>query len=63
MGENYRIGENLFVIPVDMENRYVEDIAREAALRIVEICEKVGQEHEERKNGNSTLERLLKKCF
>ena len=35
MGENYRIGENLFVIPVDMENRYVEDIAREAALRIV----------------------------
>ena len=52
MGENYRIGENLFVIPVDMENRYVEDIAREAALRIVEICEKGGtgtRREEERK--------------
>ena len=46
MGEGFRLSENLFVIPVDMDNRIAEDIAREAAIRIVELCEKVGQERE-----------------
>ena len=38
MGENIRVSDNLFVLPVDMEGRSVDDIAKEAAERIVEIC-------------------------
>lgn len=49
MGETFRVGDNLFVIPVDMENRSVEDIAREAAIRIAELCEEVGREREANK--------------
>ncbi|WP_034500775.1 hypothetical protein [Butyrivibrio hungatei] len=40
MGENIRVSDNLFVLPVDMEGRSVDDIAREAAERIVEMISK-----------------------
>ena len=46
MGENIRVSENLFVLPVDMEGKSVDDIAREAAKRIVELCDQVGRERE-----------------
>ena len=49
MGETFRVGDNLFVIPVDMENRLVEDIAREAVIRIAEFCEEVGRGREANK--------------
>ena len=39
MNKNIQVGENMFVLPIDMNNRTVEDIAREAALRIVDVCD------------------------
>ena len=33
MGKNYQVGENMFVIPVDMENRPVKDIAMDAVKK------------------------------
>ena len=58
MGEIMRVGENLFVIPVNMENRFVDDIAREAATRIAELCEQVGREREVcKKEGDCDAER------
>ena len=39
MGKNYQMRENVFVLPVDMENRSAESIAR---LKMVLICSKWG---------------------
>ena len=44
MNKNIQVGENMFVLPIDMENRTVENIAREAALRIVDVCDQVAKE-------------------
>ena len=41
MSKNIQMGENTFVIPLDMDNRTVEDIAREVALRIIDVCDQV----------------------
>ena len=50
MGKSVQVGENMFVLPVDMENRSVEDIAREAASSILEVCEQVGRQRESEKS-------------
>ncbi len=55
MGENIRVSDNLFVLPVDMEGRFVDDIAKEAAERIVEICDRVGREREASKKNNGDV--------
>lgn len=44
MSKNIQMGENTFVIPLDMVNRTVEDIAREAALRIIDVCDQVAKQ-------------------
>lgn len=44
MNKNIQVGENMFVLPMDMDNRTVEDIAREAALRIVDVCDQVAKQ-------------------
>lgn len=44
MNKNIHVGENMFVLPIDMDNRTVEDIAREAALRIVDVCDQVAKQ-------------------
>ena len=44
MNKNIQVGENMFVLPIDMDNRTVEDIAREAALRIVDVCDQVAKQ-------------------
>lgn len=44
MKENIQMSENIFVLPIDMDNRSVEDIAREAALRINDVCEQVAKQ-------------------
>ena len=49
MGKNFQVGENLFVLPIDMENRSVDDISKEAALRIMEVCDQVGKQREAEK--------------
>ena len=35
MGKSYQVRENVFVLPVDMENRSAEDIARDAVASIL----------------------------
>jgi len=49
MSEDIQMGENLFVLPIDMDNRSVEDIAREAVLRINEVCDQVAKQREAEK--------------
>lgn len=49
MSENIQMGENLFVLPIDMDNRSVEDIAREAVLRINDVCDQVAKQREAEK--------------
>lgn len=44
MNKNIQVEENMFVLPIDMDNRTVEDIAREAALRIVYVCNQVAKQ-------------------
>ena len=44
MNKNIQVGENMFVLPIDMDNRTVEDFAREAALRIVDVCDQVAKQ-------------------
>lgn len=44
MNENIQMGKNIFVLPIDMDNRSVEDIAREAALRINDVCDQVAKQ-------------------
>ena len=49
MGKFFQAGENMFVLPVDMENRSVEDIARDAVTSILEVCEQVERQREAEK--------------
>ena len=44
MSKNIQMGENTFVIPLDMDNRTVEEIAREAALRVIDVCDQVAKQ-------------------
>ena len=46
MGKSYQVRENVFVLPVDMENRASEDIARDAVTSIMEVCNQVGKQRE-----------------
>ena len=58
MGKFFQSGENIFVLPVNMENRPAEDIARDAALSILEVCEQVGRQREaERKARKEAYEK------
>ncbi|MBR4776071.1 MAG: hypothetical protein IK007_00505 [Lachnospiraceae bacterium] len=49
MGKSFKVRENVFVLPVDMENRSVEDIARDAVASIMSICDKVAKQREDEK--------------
>ena len=44
MKENIQVSENMFVLPIDMDNKSVEEIARVAALRINEACEEIAKQ-------------------
>ena len=46
MCKSYQVRENVFVQPVDMENRASEDIARDAVTSIMEVCNQVGKQRE-----------------
>lgn len=35
------MNDNIFVIGIDMDNKSVEDIARETALKIIDITDKM----------------------
>ena len=65
MNKNIQVRENMFVLPIDMDNRTVEDIAREAAIRIVDVCDQVakqrgiGMKKDERKPGEQERELLV----
>lgn len=55
MGENIRVNEILFVMSVDMDGRSVDDIARDAAERIVKLFVQIGREHEATKKKNENV--------
>lgn len=40
------MSNNIYVLNVDMENRNVEDIAQDAAVKIVEVFDKIIKEQE-----------------
>lgn len=55
MGKNFQVGENMFVIPVDMENRPVEDIAMDAVTSILEVCDQVAKQREAEKKAREEV--------
>lgn len=46
------MNNNIYVLSVDMEDRSVEDIARDAATQIVELFDKLVEEQEQEKLTN-----------
>lgn len=58
MGKSYQVGENMFVLPVDMENRPVEDIARDAVASIMEVCDQVGKQREAERKAREEIKRM-----
>ena len=44
----------IYVIGVDMDNRSPEEIAKDAALQIVELFDKIAQERREKDDKNVT---------
>lgn len=44
---------NIYVLGVDMENRGVEEVARDAATQIVELLDRLVEEQERIKSTNS----------
>ena len=56
MGKRYQVGENMFVLPVDMENRPVEDIARDAVASIMEVCDQAGKQREAERKAREGLD-------
>lgn len=43
---------DIYVLSVDMEDRSAEDIARDAATRIVELFDRLVEEQERTQSGN-----------
>ena len=58
MGKSYQVGENMFVLPVDMENRSVEDIARDAVASIMDVCDQVGKQREAERKAREEIRRM-----
>lgn len=58
MGKSYQVRENVFVLPVDMENRSVEDIARDAVASIMEVCDQVGKQREAERKAREEIKRM-----
>jgi hypothetical protein len=46
MRKTFQVRENVFVLPVDMENRSVEDGARDAVTSILNVCDQVRKQQE-----------------
>ena len=44
---------NIYVLGVNMENRNVEEVARDAATQIVELFDRLVEEQERLKSANS----------
>ncbi len=40
------LNKSIFVIPVDMENKSIDEIAKEATIKIIDVVEQVGKERE-----------------
>ena len=53
---------NMFVVGVDMENRSVEDIARDAAMQIIELFDALVAEQEAQKKTKSAQEASCDDC-
>ncbi|MBE5863427.1 MAG: hypothetical protein E7295_11335 [Lachnospiraceae bacterium] len=53
-----QIGKDIVVIPVNMENRSIEDIAREAALRIIEATDSMAKQRKMEKKERSHSDEL-----
>ncbi|ETP70864.1 hypothetical protein UYO_3196 [Lachnospiraceae bacterium JC7] len=50
MGKGFQVKDNVFVMPVDTENRSAEDIARDAVISIMEVCDQVARQREDENN-------------
>ena len=58
MSKNFQVSENAFVLPIDMENRSVEDIARDAAASIIDLCDQVGRQREAEKKAREEIKHM-----
>ena len=58
MGKSFRVRENVFVLPVDMENRSAEDIARDAVASIMDVCDQVGKQREAERKAREEIKRM-----
>ena len=58
MGKSYQVRENVFVLPVDMENRSAEDIARDAVASIMDVCDQVGKQREAERKAREEIKRM-----
>ncbi len=54
MEKSFQKRKNVFLIPLDMENRPVEDIARDAVTSIMEVCDQVARQREAEKKARET---------
>lgn len=46
MNENIQMDKNIVIIPVEMEHRSIDEIAKEAALRIIEATDTIAKQRE-----------------
>ena len=58
MGKSYQVRENVFVQPVDMENRSAEDIARDAVASIIDVCDQVGKQREAERKAREEIKHM-----
>ena len=58
MGKSYQVRENVFVLPVDMENRSAEDIARDAVASIMDVCDQVGRQREAEQKAREEIKHM-----
>lgn len=58
MYETIQINKNIVVIPVDMGNRSVEDIAREMALKIIAATDSMAKQRKMEEKERSHLREL-----
>lgn len=49
---------SIFVIPVDMENKSIDEFAKEATIKIIDVVEQVGKEVEKNEKTSKCAEDL-----
>lgn len=63
MREDAIMMSNIYVIDVDMEKRNSEDIAKDAAIQIAALCDKLLEERQKEGQKGKTPLRCIKKLI